>query len=82
MKWYGEQAKAHVKNRAGQRIERAARGLRDFIRERLSTPLAATGYKAVHRGPSKAERARRAELKAVTYGGREYAAKSKETGGG
>ena len=35
MHWYGPQAREHVRDQAARRIERAARGLRDYIRERL-----------------------------------------------
>jgi len=36
--WYGEEAKARVKNAAAIRVEMAGRAFRDFLREKVSAP--------------------------------------------
>lgn len=49
-KWYGKQAKIHVRQESGKRIDMAARWLRDKIRERLSRPQRTRGTGTKKRG--------------------------------
>ena len=42
VKWYGPQVTTEVKKITADKLERAARGFRDFLREKVSVPNTAT----------------------------------------